>query len=133
MLVPPTLPFKVACDSKRLVSAGSTGLISVLYLNYWFDWPVITRVNINMKFENNIWKASIIIVLLYFPNGFNLLVNNSPELPKIELSLSSNKILGTPNALRIFELNFLLLIEIMYHQYYQCFFCIKMCSNVIRF
>jgi hypothetical protein len=30
-------------------------------------------------------------------------VNNSPELPKIELSLSSNKILGTPNALRIFR------------------------------
>jgi hypothetical protein len=54
-------------------------------------------------------------------------VNNSPELPKIELSLSSNKILGTPNALRIFELNFLLLIEIMYHQYYQCFFFVLKC------
>jgi hypothetical protein len=59
-----------------------------------------------MKFENNIWKASIIIERssALFSQWVNFAcVNNSPELPKIELSLSSNKILGTPNALRIFR------------------------------
>jgi hypothetical protein len=86
-----------------------------------------------MEFENNIWKASIIIErssALFSQCICLACVNNSPELPKIELSLSSNKILGTPNALRIFRAELSSVDWNNVSSILVSIFCIKMCSKL---